>query len=527
MNIFKEKIGSLYNSSTQVTQVKTSFVLPEDTSLDSILEDSKKAQLQDENEEIQDFTFSWYVLQVHEHVIPLLEFSLKNFKLIFGSSFPGQYQAYCKEITLHLIQNSKNKLKELKSNLSAFCIALHFIHLDLQVLSPFIPNISDRFSEFLEFLVRFQIEQIIDSLQIFSCNTIQTLHQEISNNKEKFPEKIEIPAEKASISLLYFLLTEIVKLQPMLKSCKNFIASGSTIVSLIVSHLLNFFQILRKNILNFSTNSTDAQEYENKDLRGLNKSGGFLIGLLKFFIYLEENVTIILNTLSKNFLELEYDMAEVNDIVSKTAKSEFLVVLKLCQEDLLHFYIEHYSKHFITLISEYCSQKWKFQDEPIDVSVTMCDITSTLLNARKELKAFFHGEFITTQKVARKRAKNMVELQLERIHARKSKVVETLKFDLQSILGVLAKIMFKALYEEIRLHEFGTGGYQQIEVDSKFLGSCITSNFLEETLVSGYVQEIISSASFRCTNCLSLPSTILESVLENKKKQMKEKKPST
>ena len=182
----------MYNSSTQVTQVKTSFVLPEDTSLDSILEDSKKAQLQDENEEIQDFTFSWYVLQVHEHVIPLLEFSLKNFKLIFGSSFPGQYQAYCKEITLHLIQNSKNKLKELKSNLSAFCIALHFIHLDLQVLSPFIPNISDRFSEFLEFLVRFQIEQIIDSLQIFSCNTIQTLHQEISNNKEKFPEKIEI-----------------------------------------------------------------------------------------------------------------------------------------------------------------------------------------------------------------------------------------------------------------------------------------------------------------------------------------------
>jgi hypothetical protein len=498
------------------------FILPEVVSLDSVMEETKKRQME-ENTEVLDHSFAWYVLQVHEHVTPLLEFSLKQFKQIFSSS-PSHFQSFCKEITITFIQNSKNKLKELKSDLASFCVALHFIHLDLQSLSPHIPNISDRFSEFLEFLVRFQIEQIIESLQLFSSDTILNLHQEILQSCEKLPEKIETPAEKASFNLLYFLLSEIVKLEPMLKSCKNFIASGSTIVSLIVSHLLNFFQILRKNIANFSTGSSGKLEYENKKLKELEKNGAFLIGLLKFFIYLEENVARVINVLSKTFFELEYDRSEVNDVINRIAKPEFLVVLKLCQEDLLKFYIEHYSKSLSRQTNIYCSLKWKFQEEPIDVSPAMCEIVSSLWSARKELKAFFHGDFAASQKQSRKRAKNLVELQLERIHARRTKVLDTLKFDLHSILSVLAKTVLKALYEEVRLHEFGPGGFQQVEVDAKFLGSCLLNTFLDETLISGYIQEVIESCSFRCTNPLSMPSTILESILENKKKSMKVKK---
>jgi len=206
--------------------------------------------------------------------------------------------------------------------------------------------------------------------------------------------------------------------------------------------------------------------------------------------------------------------------MSKIAKPELLVVLKLSQEDLLLFYIEHYSNSFTQLIENYCTERWKFQNEPIDVSESMCRIVSVLISARKELKAFFRGELVSSQKMKRKRAKHNVELEMEQIYARKMKPVENLKFDLSSIIGSLAKITMKALYEEIRLQEFSTGGCQQVEVDAGFLGNCISYNILEETLVSGYIQEILHSSKGRCTLYEPLQATILESIVENKINQM-------
>lgn len=501
-------------------------MIPEGSSLDSVIEDSKKIPDNEENIEVLDHTFAWYVLQIHEHVTPLLAFALKHFKSIFESEFNAQFQAFSKEIVLMLIQNSKNKLKEIRSNLGEFCIALHFIQLDLKILSPYAANVNDRFNEFLEFLVRFQIEKVVEGLQGLAFDTISRMCTEIYESEEKLPEKIEGPALKASFNLLYFLLSEIIRLEPMLQNCKNFISSSAT-VSLIVSHILNFFQILRKSLLNFSTNTAGSQEYENNSFRLLKKNGNFLIAMLKFFIYLEESVPRIISILTKTFYELDYEKSEVLDVINRIAKPEFLVVLKLCQEDLLLFYIEYYSKLFRDLIFEYCNEKWRFQNEPIDVSETMCKVVTTLLAARKELKAFFQGDFITAQKFSRKRVKHNVELELERIHARKTKIMENLKFDLTSIVGTLAKIVLKGLYEEVRMYEFGTGGYQQVEVDAHFLGSCIGLTLLDDSLVSGYIHEILSSTSTRCTFTQNLQPTILDSIIENKKQQLKIKLPKT
>jgi hypothetical protein len=208
------------------------------------------------------------------------------------------------------------------------------------------------------------------------------------------------------------------------------------------------------------------------------------------------------------------------DIMNRIAKPELLVVLKLSQEDLLLYYIEYYAKVFDNNITLYCSGKWKSQIEPIDVSDIICSMVSTLISARKELKAFFRGELISAQKIKRKRVKHNVELEMERLFARKNKVIENLKFDINSIIGTLAKLVLKGLYEEIRLQDLTAGGAQQVEVDAHFLGSCLSYNILEESLVSGYIQEIVHSASNRCVNFTHLQSTILDSIIENKKNTM-------
>eukprot|EP00358_Blepharisma_japonicum_P000971 CAMPEP_0202952238 /NCGR_PEP_ID=MMETSP1395-20130829/36990_1 /ASSEMBLY_ACC=CAM_ASM_000871 /TAXON_ID=5961 /ORGANISM="Blepharisma japonicum, Strain Stock R1072" /LENGTH=54 /DNA_ID=CAMNT_0049661841 /DNA_START=510 /DNA_END=671 /DNA_ORIENTATION=- len=48
------------------------------------------------------------------------------------------------------------------------------------------------------------------------------------------------------------------------------------------------------------------------------------------------------------------------------------------------------------------------------------------------------------------------------------------------------------MYEELRMREFGTGGVQQIEVDSNFMGSCIDEIVAmdDNDILSGYVHEV-------------------------------------
>ena len=157
--------------------------------------------------------------------------------------------------------------------------------------------------------------------------------------------------------MLFYLLAGILNLEPILDISRSFLTSGSLIVSLIISHILNFFQILRKNLCSFSSNSTGTSEYSVLSFQNLSKNGNFLIGLLKFLIFLEESVPKIITVLLKTFSELKYDRGEVADIMNRIAKPELLVVLKLSQEDLLLYYIEHYSKLFNDLIVEYCSEK--------------------------------------------------------------------------------------------------------------------------------------------------------------------------
>ena len=229
-------------------------------------------------------------MQVHENIMPLINSGLENYKIIFSNNFQQHQLQFSKDFIIKYISNIKNKLKELKCGIGQFCSALYFINDDLSRLKPTFPVsnafvLEDRFTELFEFLIRFQIERVIENLQKSSLLILQALYEEITDSTEELPERIEMPAEKASYSLIYYLLAGILHLEPMLENSRNYITSGSMIVSLIISHILNFFQILRKNLSSFSSNSTGILEYLIPGLQKLEKNGKFLIGILKFMIY--------------------------------------------------------------------------------------------------------------------------------------------------------------------------------------------------------------------------------------------------
>ena len=353
----------MYETSNANATDTGEIVIPNNSGFETIEEDIKKSiDSSIKSSIIIEKSFGWYVLQVHSQVMPLFYVGIENFLKIFANSHSQHFVQMSKELISKYITNVKKKLKEIGSDIGQFCCSLLMINEDLCKLSPLFSNsnnfhIVDRFTELFEFLIRFQIEKVVENLQKSAEKLIIDLYQEITNSTENLPEKIEIPAEKASFFMLFYLLAGILNLEPILDISRSFLTSGSLIVSLIISHILNFFQILRKNLCSFSSNSTGTSEYSVLSFQNLSKNGNFLIGLLKFLIFLEESVPKIITVLLKTFSELKYDRGEVADIMNRIAKPELLVVLKLSQEDLLLYYIEHYSKLFNDLIVEYCSEK--------------------------------------------------------------------------------------------------------------------------------------------------------------------------
>ncbi|CAG9323923.1 unnamed protein product [Blepharisma stoltei] len=476
---------------------------------------------------IKEGSFSWYILEVHEQGIPQFVNSLVSFNEIFSEKQKNLMINYVRDVLTIYINNIKNKLKEVNSELGPFTKALHIVNSDMKQIKALVASssqfsVSDKFSELFEFTIRHEVEKVIENLQGNLVNFLENISRDIENSTEGLPESIEGPTDKAVYDIMYSVIASVIELEPLIESSKSYLTSGIMFVSLIVSHLIQFFQFFKQAVSSFSSRYA-GNDPSLSSLYKINKSGTFLIALLKISISLEENgLPKLLSTISSSYSDLGISKPELNDIIQRVAKPELLITLKQTQEDLLTIYIEHYGKLFSDMLEEYANINWLIDTEPIDVHPIIVQIIENLKIAKKELKVFFRGEQALNQRFKRKRAKHNVELEMERLFARKAKTYENVKFELNSILSSIVKLTFKSMYEELRMKEFGTGGVQQIEVDSSFMGSCIDEIVAmdDNDILSGYVHEVNFTVSNRSTQPVSLQKTLLESIVENKKEQL-------
>ncbi len=93
---------------------------------------------------------------------------------------------------------------------------------------------------------------------------------------------------------------------------------------------------------------------------------------------------------------------------------------------------------------------------------------------------------------------------VERIFARKVKAHVPVEFSKDQILKNIFTISFKGLLEYVRLATFSKNGYQQIQLDCHFI-RVLLPHFVKETSTLEYqLSEIVSSASERCNDPLSM-----------------------
>jgi len=119
-----------------------------------------------------------------------------------------------------------------------------------------------------------------------------------------------------------------------------------------------------------------------------------------------------------------------------------------------------------------------------------------------------------------RQVKNAMELEMERLWAKKLKVFAPVPFNRNgAIMGVLG-IAFKALCELVRERTFAKYGFQQVQLDCAFLAE-VMREFVEEedaAVLDSLLDEAITSASQRCLEPIQMEDIIVQALCDEKKK---------
>jgi len=149
-----------------------------------------------------------------------------------------------------------------------------------------------------------------------------------------------------------------------------------------------------------------------------------------------------------------------------------------------------------------------------EVHTIDAQLSRILGDPRKAREASHH-------RLALNHCKNSMELEMERLWAKKLQVFAPIPFNRNgAILGVL-RIAFKALYEHAREQTFTKSGLQQLQVDCAFLLEAVR-DFVEAEdagVLESLLDEAVTSASQRCREPELLEASVVEALCEERKKR--------
>jgi hypothetical protein len=117
--------------------------------------------------------------------------------------------------------------------------------------------------------------------------------------------------------------------------------------------------------------------------------------------------------------------------------------------------------------------------------------------------------------------KNSMELEMERLWAKKLQVYAPVPFNRNGAVVAILRIAFKALYEYIREETFAKFGLQQIQVDCAFLAEVVRDYVEQEdaNVLDSLLDEVVTSASQRCDDPVLMETSTVEALCDEKKKK--------
>lgn len=378
-----------------------------DSSLDTIEEDVKLTLQESERnpEPERRGTFAWFIRKLHESTIQIFIQGLDGFNKIFQGKYVDKVLGFAKEVLGRYISGLKEKVNQARSELLSFSSALHILNCDMQTIKKLVPasntfNVSDKFAELFEHAIQKEVQGYIEGLysnvRLFVIKLYDKLEAEDAITREFLEEGVN----EAGYNIIYSIIATILELLPLLDCSADYLTSTTNFISLIVSHIIQFFQFFYSmSVASSVSGLPDKNDSHISAILDLPITGKFIISMLKLTICLEEvGVPKIINVINQNYsntgsrrFEREeigqsvsqyiakgklthepvarYKNGVMEDILEKLARPELLTVLKKTQEEILLMYVQHYSLDLTTQLFSYFEKtNWTTSQEPIDIS---------------------------------------------------------------------------------------------------------------------------------------------------------------
>lgn len=496
-------------------------------------------------------------------ILPILDENENN-----GKELVEKIEVILKDIIMTVLSSISEKLAFIKLSNKQVHESFKKINSELKILVDKHINksmkieILDRFSENVEHVFR---GQLFDSFSNLRCKFIQLILSLKSNPKKidfEFKEEIEFENFKKEIfsslnlfknKLQCLIAGSLIELKSFILN-DSFLKSHVMFFSLMHSQFTEFIKLIVKlmvikankfslemiNDINNCLVSKYASSANNQlldeiyNLKKNREDSSYFLIINQFLIMFEKKL------LSKYF-EILFDLfhkAPPNDLNLKQNYQSLRmnienneipkIVMSIKSEitkNLLN-YSEYYYENILLLLKQYfkIGKIIAMTCEPTEISSEIDRITSILKKIISELSILFPDlkrGFVKKSNFIK--FKSTIDIDMERMLAKKSHHFEKSELNRNSVLLSILKSVLKGIIEHIRKCRFNKFGFQQIELDLFFLIQIFFEMVAvdDESLMIGFYYEMIENASQNCFDPTHLNQTVLENIVNNERTRIK------
>lgn len=477
-------------------------------------------------------SFNWFINQLHITTFARFIEVLRTYSNVFKGEFPNLLQDFCRETLTSCILLVKTSLPGLTVDINSLSLVLSMLMSDMTQLKKMFPpmsyfNVEDRVSELYEFVIRSQVERAMEQLCMKTAKFLQILHVELQTPKGTLASTLSQAVENCSYNLIYLIISTLMEIQPLMDCYYHCLGSGAMFVNLVNSHLVQYFHKLEQMICGFSMRYVvDRTCAWMGEMGNVPASGLLLVACFQLEACLvEKGIEKVVKAIHESINGEAGHREDLVDLMDRVTRPEIVTTLKHLQEETIRIYAEFSGQSIIALLQSYYGHLETARDqEPTDVSPEIVSFVTAIHQILSETKLFL-GEIKAQgqRHLKRQKTKYLVEIEMDRLYAKKADIFAPVPFRTESVLSAVLKIALKSIVEEVRLLTLPGAGLQQVQVDTAFVLSCFQDLVATEdqSLLAGLLYEVVYSAKKRAVETLELTQTAIESIVEYRRSTLK------
>ena len=484
------------------------------------------------------------------------------------SDYVDKIEMIVKDITMVILTNISEKLAFLK--LSNMQVNDAFKKLNSELNNLLSKNISrilrteiiDKFSENVEHVFR---SQLFDSFSNMRFKFIQLL-LDLKNNSKKIMDETKEENDLETIKkdifsslntfknkLYCIVATALIEMKPFIQQQDNFLKSHLMFFSLLHSQFTEFIRLIVKimvlkgnkfsleniNGINssistkFASSANIEMTNEIYKLKETHEDSSYYLIINQFLIMFDKKLLykyfeILFDLYHKNSpsdlsLKQQYQSLRMN--IENNEIPKLTTSLKFELNKNLQNYSEFYYEQILSLLKIYLNQsQWNIPKELKEISSEVEKIVPLFKKILLELSILFPD---LKRGIVKKNSfikfKSALDIDMERILAKKSHHFEKSDLNRNVVLLSILKSMLKGIIEHIRRLRFDKTGFQQLELDMYFIVQICYEMVAvdDESLIIGFYFEMIQNAGEMSTEVSHMEQGSIESIANNHRSKFK------